>query len=113
MKDGQKARVELLRDPGGSATGDGQAPLVAEPQPIEHPVKFYEKGDRPLEFITTRQWFVRILEHKDELLAAGDQVRGHPDFMRLRVRNWTEDLNLDSWISRQRYFGVPFPASHA
>jgi valyl-tRNA synthetase len=113
VKEAQKATVELLRDPAGSATGDGQAPLVAEPQPIEHPVKFYEKGDRPLEFITTRQWFVRILEHKDELLAAGDQVKWHPDFMRLRYKNWTENLNLDWCISRQRYFGVPFPVWYA
>jgi len=101
--------VERLRDPAGSAAADGQAPLVSEPQAIEHQVKFYEKGDRPLEFITTRQWFVRILEHKDELLAAGDQVKWHPDFMRLRYKNWTENLNLDWCISRQRYFGVSFP----
>ena len=47
---------------------------VAEPEPIEHPVKFYEKGDRPLEFITTRQWFVRLLEHKQELIDAGEPV---------------------------------------
>ena len=109
VKEAQKATVQLLRDAAGAAAGDGRPPLVSEPQPIEHPVKFYEKGDRPLEFITTRQWFVRILEHKDELLAAGDQVKWHPDFMRLRYRNWTENLNLDWCISRQRYFGVPFP----
>ena len=45
-------------------------------------MKFYEKGDRPLEFVTTRQWFVRILEHKEELLQAGDRISWHPDFMR-------------------------------
>jgi valyl-tRNA synthetase len=113
VKDAQKAIVELLRDPQASAAGDAAAPLVEEPQPIEHPVKFYEKGDRPLEFITTRQWFVKILEHKQDLVAAGERIAWHPDFMRQRFRNWTENLNLDWCISRQRYFGVSFPVWYA
>jgi valyl-tRNA synthetase len=109
VREAQKGIVTLLREPSASAAGDGEAPLAGEPQPIEHPVKFYEKGDRPLEFITTRQWFVRVLEHKAALVEAGDRLAWHPDFMRLRFRNWTENLNLDWCISRQRYFGVPFP----
>jgi valyl-tRNA synthetase len=108
-KEAQRAIVELLRQPAASAAADARAPLVSEPEPIEHPVKFYEKGDRPLEFITTRQWFVRLLERKQELIEAGDRIGWHPDFMRLRFRNWTENLQLDWCISRQRYFGVPFP----
>src|SRR4029077_4391666 len=95
----RKAIVELLRD----------GALRGEPKPGQHSVKFYEKGERPLEFVTTRQWFVRLLDKKDALLAKGDEVRWHPDFMRLRYRNWTENLQVDWCISRQRYFGVPFP----
>jgi valyl-tRNA synthetase len=99
----QKARakvVELL-----TATGD----LLGEPRPITHPVKFYEKGDRPLEIVTSRQWFIRTIEFRDALIARGRELAWHPPYMRSRFENWVEGLNGDWCISRQRFFGVPFP----
>jgi valyl-tRNA synthetase len=65
-KQAKKKTAQLLAQP-GSFPGGNEAALVGEPQPVEQIVKFFEKGDRPLEFVPTRQWFIRVLEHKQEL----------------------------------------------
>ena len=83
--------------------------LVGDPKPITHPVKFYEKGDRPLEIVTSRQWFFKTIEFRDALLARGRQLRWHPEYMRTRYENWVNGLTGDWCVSRQRFFGVPFP----
>ena len=84
--------------------------LIGEIKPITHPVKFYEKGERPLEIVTSRQWFVATLKHREALLKRGEELSWHPDFMKHRYKSWVEGLNVDWNISRQRFFGVPFPA---
>ncbi len=78
-------------------------------EPVEQSVRVHERCDTPVEYIVEQQWFVRILEHKDELLEAGERIHWHPEHMRSRYRAWVENLNWDWCISRQRYFGVPFP----
>lgn len=100
-----KARtVELLRE-----SGD----LIGEPRAITHPVKFFEKGDKPLEIVTTRQWYIsngaRDGGLRERLLERGREVAFHPDFMRVRYENWVGGLSGDWLISRQRFFGVPIP----
>jgi valyl-tRNA synthetase len=109
VQQARKAMTNLLREQSGSAFPGLGPPLTQEPQRIEHAVKFYEKGERPLEFISTRQWFVRLLDKKKALLEQGARIQWHPAFMRSRYENWVEGLNQDWSISRQRYFGVPFP----
>ncbi|HEY4810305.1 MAG TPA: valine--tRNA ligase [Solirubrobacteraceae bacterium] len=96
----RKRIVELLEQ-----SGD----LIGEPQPVTRAVKFFEKGERPVEIVTSRQWFIRTIEHRDELLARGRELKWHPPYMRARFEDWVNGLTGDWCVSRQRFFGVPFP----
>jgi valyl-tRNA synthetase len=83
--------------------------MDAETRPITHPVKFWENGSRPLEIVTSHQWFIRYPD-KEALLTRGKELAWWPEFMRVRYENWVNGLQGDWNITRQRFFGVPFPA---
>lgn len=100
----KQAVIELLK---------GTGELIGEPKSIVHPVKFYEKGDKPLEIVSTRQWYIRNGARDEELrtrmLEHGAELEWHPDFMQVRYENWVKGLTGDWLVSRQRFFGVPLP----
>ncbi len=107
----RKQVVEALGDSGE---------IKGEPTPTQRMTSFFEKGDKPLEIVASRQWYIRNggtdftrpssqKNLSQELLDRGQELGFHPDFMRVRYNNWVEGLNADWLISRQRFFGVPLP----
>jgi valyl-tRNA synthetase len=100
----REAAVALLREAGH---------LEGEPRPTQRMANFYEKGDRPLEIVATRQWYIRNggrdEDIRSSLLARGAEIQWTPGYMQHRYTNWVEGLNGDWLVSRQRFSGVPFP----
>jgi len=86
-----------------------QAKLLRSQENITHAVNVHERCGTPIEFMKTKQWFITLLDKKEELLEAADKITWYPAHMKVRYEHWVENLNWEWCISRQRYYGVPFP----
>ncbi|MBA2393081.1 MAG: valine--tRNA ligase [Ktedonobacteraceae bacterium] len=84
--------------------------LILHQETIEHTVGAHERCGTPVEYLHTRQWFIRVLDQKERFLEAGRRIHWQPEYMRARYEHWVENLQWDWCISRQRFLGVPFPA---
>ena len=104
-----QATRSTRRVAGSSSCSPSPATSSASRRPVTRAVKFFEKGDRPIEIVTSRQWFIRTLDQRERLIERGRELHWHPPYMRARYEDWINGLTGDWCISRQRFFGVPFP----
>jgi len=99
----KKARTKILEDL-------KKENLILDQKKIVHVVNVYEKSGEEIEFLPTEQWFIKILDKKQDLIKQGKKVKWHPEYMYKRYENWIEGLEWDWNISRERHFGIPIPA---
>ena len=99
VRDAKKGIVEDLR----------KMSLIKLEKPLNHNVGVHDRCSTPVEFILAEQWFIKILENKEKFIDAGNRMSWHPQFMKTRYDEWINNLKWDWNISRQRFYGVPFP----
>ncbi len=102
VHEARKKVLELLQQEG----------LLIKQTPLAHNVATHERCKQEIEYLVLSQWFIKILDHKEEFLALADKIMWRPEFMKARYRDWVKNLHWDWCISRQRYFGIPFPVWH-
>ena len=100
VKEAREKILELLKEDGF---------IFKEPEKIIHPVKIGERSKTPIEFLITKQWFIKVLDIKEELHKKASEINWCPKWMESRIHNWIDGLSWDWCISRQRFSGIPIP----
>ncbi len=86
--------------------------LLVDQKPISHAVNVHERCKKEIEYTVLTQWFIDILKNKETFIKLADKIQWYPAFMKSRYINWVENLKWDWCISRQRFYGIPFPVWH-
>lgn len=102
VKQAREAMINALREHG----------LLREQKQIVHAVNVHERCKNEIEYIVLKQWFLKLIDFKEQLLQAAEELNWYPHFMKARYRNWVENISWDWCISRQRFYGIPFPVWH-
>ncbi len=88
------------------------AGLLVNQKPITHTVNVHERCKKEIEYVMIPQWFLNLIDHKKEFLALADRINWYPGHMKSRYINWVENIGWDWCLSRQRFYGIPFPVWH-
>lgn len=86
--------------------------LVLTQKPIKHSVNVHERCKKEIEYVLISQWFLNILDHKKKFIELAEQINWYPSYMKVRYQNWVENIGWDWCLSRQRFYGIPFPVWH-